>query len=125
MKYLTNYIEEAQSKALKDAGAFFAFSYKQFEEQQKPDTKYNSLGAGLFCPVDNAKSLVKELDRVHKAGIEQDIAENGITNIIKRELANHEAYYTGDIDSTKDALSAYNIPNEKILTIFKQEYAKQ
>jgi len=39
MKYLTNYIEEEQTEALNRAGAFFAFSDKQFDEAKKEGVK--------------------------------------------------------------------------------------
>jgi len=121
MKYLINYIEEAQTKAFEKAGAFFAFSDKQFEEQKKEGVKYSHIGAGLICPKENCKSLVKALGVIHKAGMEQDLKENTKEGVIKRELANHEAYYTGSIESTFDALEPYGITAEEILTVFRKE----
>ena len=119
MKYLRDYIEEGQTKAITKAGAFFAFSDKQFDEASKAGIKYVNLFAGLVCPKDTAKQLLVELEEVNEAGIKQDIAENGTEGVVKRELENHEAYYTGDISSTVDALSLYQIPLEDIKRIFK------
>ena len=82
------------------------------------------MGAGLVAPEKSAKDLINALDQVIENGIKQDITENGKENIIIRELANHEAYYTGDIESTEDAKS-YNFTREDILTIFNQERIKQ
>lgn len=121
MKYLINYIEEAQTKAFNKAGAFFAFSDKQFDEQKKEGVEYSHIGAGLICPKENCKSLVEALGAIHKAGMEQDLKENTKEGVIKRELANHEAYYTGSIDSTFDALEAYGITAQEILTVFRTE----
>jgi hypothetical protein len=128
MKYLSNYIEEAQTKVMREYGAFWAFSDEQFKEQKAEDLKaeeYTHLFAGLMCPKDNAKSLLDGLDEVVQKGIQQDIEENGKDNIIKRELANHEAYYSRSIESTEEALKGYNFTREDILKIYKEEYPKQ
>lgn len=119
MKYLSDYISAGQTKALDKAGAFFAFSNKQFDEVKKEGVKYVDMGLGMICPKETAGQLVIDLDNVLKTGIEQDIAENGIDNIIKRELNNHEAYYTGDITSTVEALGAYPVTKEQILSIYR------
>lgn len=114
MKYISDYIQDAQTQAFKDAGAFFAFSNKQLDEQKEPGITYTAMFAGLVCPVDNAKELVTALGDIHDAGIAQDIEENGIKGIIHRELANHEAQITNDIEDTFDALEQYGITREAI-----------
>ncbi|MCK9370253.1 hypothetical protein M0R04_10135 [Candidatus Dojkabacteria bacterium] len=121
MKYLQDYMQEAQTKALEKAGAFFAFSNKQFDEQKKDRIKYSNCGMGMICPSENVKTLLDELDRAYKNGIEKDIAENGYTNIVKRELNNHEAYYTQDITDTCNALGDYPITKENIYKVFKNK----
>jgi len=120
MKYLCNYIEDAQTKAFKEAGSFFAFSNKQFEEQHKKGIRYMDLGCGLFCPVKNAETLLNKLDNIAKAGIKQDIKENTIKGVIIRELANHEAYYTGDITSTLDALEDYKVTRNQVIEVYNE-----
>ena len=124
MKYLSDYTQEAMTKALNKAGAFFAFGDKQFKEQQKKDIKYISLDAGLICPKNTANELVKELNNTVTQGIKQDIKENGKRAIIKRELANYETYYTGDITDTVDALKDYKFTAQEILKIFRVEQSK-
>lgn len=122
MKYLSHYVQDAQTELLNKLGAFFAFSQKQFDEQKKEGVVYISVsGLGVIAPKDNAQELVDGLGNIHKLGIQQDIAENGIENIIKRELNNHEAYYTWSINDTVDALSAYGITREQVREIFNQE----
>lgn len=121
MKYLSHYISEGQTKAFNECGAFFAFSDKQFAEGKKEGVKYVSLGGGMLCPKENASKLVEQLTAVHKSGVEQDIAENGIDGIIKRELANHEAYYTGDISSTVEALQMYDIATADVARVYNAE----
>ena len=114
MKYLTNYIEDAQTEAFRKAGAFFAFSNDQFDEAKVEGVKYVSVGAGLICPKPNVESLMKSLDETHKAGIAQDIAENGKKAIIHRELGNHEYSITWSIQDTSYALEGYDITDEEI-----------
>lgn len=118
MKYLNDYTQEETTKAFEKAGAFFAFSDKQFEEKKKEGIKYMSCGAGLICPELTAKQLMKDLDDVEKNGIKQDLEENGPEKIIARELRNHEAFYTGDISSTMDALDGYGFSKEKIVEVY-------
>ena len=124
MKYLSEYLEEGQTAAFKKAGAFFAFSDKQFKEQYTEGIKYVSLGRGMICPEDTATTMLAELDTVIKTGLAQDVSDNGIDAIIVRELANHEAYYTGDIENTVDALESYNIPDGLIAEIYHREAPK-
>lgn len=114
MKYLSDYINNAQTEVFNKHGAFFAFSNKQFDEKKQNGVKYVSLGAGLICPVNNAKQLNTDLNAVWDAGIKQDLAENGIKAIIHRELANHECQITGDYSEVIDKLSAYGITSEQI-----------
>ena len=125
MKYLSDYISTGQSEAIARAGGFFAFSQEQFDKEAKKDKKYTSLGLGLICEKDKAKQLIEDLDNVIKKGIKQDLKENGKKAIIKRELYNHEAFYTWDWTSTKEALTGYGITDEEIKEVFKEEANKQ
>ena len=125
MKFLSDYTQAAQTKMFKEQGVFFAFSKKQFEEGCKEigatkDNKVTSLDNGIFCFSKNVDKVISEFERIQKEGINQDIEENGIKGIIERELSNHEAYYTRDIESTVDALEDYpGITAEEILAVFK------
>ncbi len=124
MKYLSDYTDEATSTALNTHGGFFAFSNKQFNEKKKDGVKYVSLYGGLIAPKENVKQLLKDIDKAHADGIKQDIAENGIKAIIMRELANHEAQLTQDIEPTVFALSEYPITEADIQSHWK-EYFQQ
>ena len=123
MKYLKDYMSARQTVALNKAGAFFAFSQKQFDEQKKPNVTYVNGPMGLICPKDTFSTLLKELETIYKESIAEDLAENGAKAIIIRELNNHEAYYTGDIESTVDTLTDYPYPItiENIQKIFKDK----
>jgi len=120
MKYLSNYTEEAQTKLFDECGAFFAFGQKQLEEKKVSDVEYVSLGHGLICPKANVKVLSDGLDNIQEKGIKQDIAENGKSAIIHRELANHEAQITMSISDTIGALDGYGFTTEEIEAEFKK-----
>ncbi|EDK30745.1 hypothetical protein VSWAT3_25719 [Vibrionales bacterium SWAT-3] len=118
MKYLSHYIQDKQTQAFNEAGAFFAFSTKQFDEAKKEGVKYASLGMGLICPVDNAKQLMTSLDSIAQEGIAEDIEENGKKSIIRRELFNHECFYTNDICDCVEKLEGYGISYDEVYEVF-------
>jgi len=124
MKTLNSYVSEATTQLFDKHNAFFAFSNKQFDEQCIEGVEYVSTDLGLICPKENVKQLMEELEAIHTKGVAQDIEENGVINIIKRELANYETYYTGDISDCVDALKSYNISREQILEVYKIEAPK-
>lgn len=126
MKYLSQYMESKQTEAFRKAGAFFAFSDKQFEEGAKgrPKTDYTHAGAGMICPKDTIETLLTELDTIYKDSIEQDIAENGLEAIIRRELNNHEASYTGSTEDTERALRDYPVTADDIRKVFHNKNYK-
>ena len=114
MKYLSDYTKEATTELLKDTGAFFAFSNKQFDEQKQEGVTYCRLNSGTICPKANAQKLVEGMKSVFEAGIKRDLAENGKKGIIHRELGNHEYCITLDITDTSGALSGYGITDDEI-----------
>lgn len=119
MKYLSEYTEKDISKALKDNGAFFAFSDKQFNESATlPRDSYVSCGAGLICPRENTEKLAESLKKAHDKGIAQDIKENGLNAIVRRELNNYECYYTGDITDAVEVLEQYGLTREQVAKVF-------
>lgn len=127
MKYLQDYIQEAQSNCFKQYGVFFAFSGKQFEEQKDPDiptSDYVHTGMGMYLPEKNAKKCLEKLSHIVMDGVKQDMKENGKENIIRRELYNHEAFYTGDIESTLEALELYPITKDEVRKVFDDEQNK-
>lgn len=96
MKYLSEYMQDAQSALFEKTGSFFAFGQKQFEEKAKPGIKYVDLGAGLICPKETAKELTIGLDEIYVNAIKQDVEENGAEKIIRREYFNHETQISCD-----------------------------
>ena len=127
MKYLSDYMEQAQTEVFEKYGVFFAFSKEQFQEGVKKvganeNNKVCDFGGGMYGLSKNAKAIVEALDNIRKDAIAQDIAENGIENIISRELGNHEAQITGSIADTVDALEGYGISKEQIAKYYREVY---
>tara|TARA_R110002096_G_C14564640_1_gene720147 strand:- start:412 stop:807 length:396 start_codon:yes stop_codon:yes gene_type:complete len=114
MKYLNDYIKESTATAQKKNGVFFAVSNKQFDEQANKDIKYVQLYGNLICPKDNVKQWLQDFEKCVDNGIKQDIKENSVKGIIKRELSNHEYQYTMDLSYTIDALENYPITKDEI-----------
>lgn len=121
MKYLSEYINAPLSQLFEDTRSFFAFGQKQFDEAKVEGETYVALGAGLICPKETVEQFAKGYAEIVKNGIAQDLAENGKKAIIHRELNNHEAGYTGEIDDTVDALDGYGITREEVQAEW-QEY---
>lgn len=125
MKYLGDYTEKKTSALFKKLGAFWAFSDAQFEESAKKNVQYASVFGGLIAPKENIPTLLIELKVIQEEGRELDIKENGIENIIKRELYNHEAFYTWEYQDVIDKLKPYKITPEQIRTVFLEECKNQ
>ncbi|EGQ8923949.1 hypothetical protein ACN930_002226 [Vibrio parahaemolyticus] len=119
MKYLSDYTQQPQTALFDELGAFFAFSNKQFDESKKKGVEYVSLGMGMIVPKNNARELVSRLDEIQKEGIKQDISENGKEAIIRRELFNHECFYTNDICDCVEKLEEYGYSYDDIYQIFQ------
>lgn len=99
------YFDNEFEKALKQHGAFFAFSEEQFNRSKVDGIKYvrfTDIG-GLICPKDNAQKLYNEINEIIKTSKKMNIEKHGINYIIDYELENYEAYYTRDYND------AYNM----------------
>lgn len=125
MKYLTHYSQQGVTDLLNKYGAFFAFSDSQLNEHKKEGVEYVSCGMGLICPKEFAMNMMKGLKENAEKARAEDIAENGKENIIIRELANHEAYYTGDIEQTYDAVKSYGFTEDEVLKVFYSQIKLQ
>lgn len=120
MKTLTDYTNKAISDLLDKFGAFWAFSNEQFNEKKKEGVTYVNCGMGLVAPKDNANAVVKGLKAISNDGRVKDLAENGRDKVIERELYNYEAFYTGDIQDTVDALASYGITADEVNTVYQR-----
>jgi hypothetical protein len=118
MKYLSEYMEDAQTRAFNKYGAFWAFGTKQFEERRQPEVNYCNMGAGLICPVETAQNLADELRLIHRAAIVQDVEENGARGIISREYFNYETQVTCDRTNLMESM-------EKYMEIFPEQFTQE
>ena len=124
MKYLQDYINEAQTKLFDKYGVFFAFGEEQWDDQVNPElTKadYFHITAGMYCPKENTNDFLTDHAKVVAQGRHNDIAENGLNAIVRRELNNYECYYTGDIEDAVEALKGYPVNKEDVLKIYRDK----
>ena len=106
MKYLTEYFDAEFSALLKEVGAFYAFSGKQFDESSKAGVQYSNLSTGLICPKGKEKYLLDNMYKIVQNAIVKDYEENGI-KIIEREYFNHETQISMDYQPALDELKPY------------------
>lgn len=125
MKSLSSYTQNRMTQIFEEHGVFFAFSKKQFEEGCKPGLKYVAGGGGMFIPEGKVNVVTEALNNIVAEGIQQDIAENGIENIIRRELNNYECLYTGRYKDAAAALVDYGITEDQVLAVFDRMYDEQ
>lgn len=125
MKTIPEIKKEQENKMtgiIKDCGVFFAFSNQQFDENKTPlieGDKYVSMGAGGYLPksqVENYLSSMKGLDKWYKAEIKANKARKAH---ILYELNNHEAYYTGSIETTLECLGT-DYTEAEVLAVYRE-----
>ena len=130
MKFLQDYMEKRQSAAVTEAKGFYAFNDDQVKEElaKYPGLKIEdltSLGVGLICEKSRAKKLIEDLCTIAEEAMQQDVKENTLEGVIVRELNNHEAYYTGDIESTWYAIQSYpGIKQDYVEKLFRNKKYK-
>lgn len=118
MKYLSDYMRDAQTELLNKLGAFFAFGDEQFKEKRVEGVEYQQMASGLIVPKENALAVWEGFETILNNAIAQDIAENGKEAIIRRELFNHECFLDGEIARAIDALEMYKFPKEEIIAMY-------
>ena len=99
---------------IKKHGAFFCFSTEQFTEQREEGVSYVALDGGLCVPVKAQDELVADIGKAAVQAVLDDKQTSTNKEIIWRELSNHEAQYSGCIDSTVEALQGYEITREDV-----------
>jgi hypothetical protein len=129
MKYLSEIMEKRQSELFKNKKVFFAFSGEQFKEGIKKsnltkETKMVNMGQGMFCPSENVKEVIDQMDLIYKESIAEDMRQ-GKGKVILRELYNHECFYTGDITDCIEKLSDYPITEEEIKNVYFKNYKNE
>lgn len=119
--------EKKQSALFKEVGLFWAFSNKQFDENKTPlreGEKYIRIDGGGFMPAGNWDAFEKGLDEIHKWYNDTIKSGNLRREHIVYELANHEAWYTGDIEDTLAALGP-DYTAEEVRKVFNEEAVNQ
>jgi hypothetical protein len=125
MKDFRSYYDKNFSQLLKEVGGFFAFNEDQIKKGIKPGKNYTRFsGMGLFIEREYADTFLDRLEALTSAAIANDKKHNTDEEIIDRELINHEAWYTGTISDTVDALSGYGYTKEQIKTVHRAGYRK-
>lgn len=116
--------EEKLSEIFKKNGVFFAFSNEQFAQNKTPlkeGEKYVSMGAGGYLPKGNASSYMEDFKNLQK-WYKDEVRNNKLRiELIKYELDNHEAGYTGSIDETLDALGP-EYTREEVRKVYSEYY---
>ena len=111
-----------------ECNVFFAFSNQQFEEGKKLNPvgegeKYTRIPGGGFLPSAKSMDFKKGIEEIHNWYTEQLKQPELRRANIAYELANHEAYYTGEIDQTMDALDESHT-EEEVWAVYKEECKK-
>ena len=122
MKRLSDYTKKRQTELFNECGAFFAFNVQQLKKHKKQNVKYVLLADSLICDKKHKQKLINGLNEIQAQSINQDLEENGVKDIIWRELANYESQITMDITDTVEALKDYNITKERILQEWKEYF---
>ena len=99
--------DTASSKLIEETGMFFAFSQNQFDESKTPlaeGDKYMVLGSGTYIPERNFEKYMEGSTKILQDFTKAVDANNLREEYIAYELANHEAWYTYEIEDTKSRL---------------------
>tara|TARA_R100001443_G_scaffold40029_1_gene53402 strand:+ start:129 stop:539 length:411 start_codon:yes stop_codon:yes gene_type:complete len=128
MKYLSEILEERQTKLFNKHAVFFAFSNEQFKKgiekcNLKKGEKVVDLGSGMFCPKVSASKFIKDHRVLIAKAIQEDLKQ-GREAVILRELSNYECFLTGNIDDCVSALEDYKIKEEEISKVYRKNYKK-
>jgi hypothetical protein len=119
--------EDQISALINSTGMFFAFSTEQFNENKTPlkeGEKYVSIGMGAYIPKGNVDSYISGIEAIGKA-YRAAVKNNKLRyKEIAYELNNHEAYYTGDITDTLEALGS-DYTHDEVMIVFYKEREKQ
>lgn len=121
--------EQEQQKILfNNCGLFWAFSDEQFQANKTPlqdGEKYVSIGAGGYLPkskIEMFQTGMKEISNWYKSETKKNKALK--VDLIRYELSNHEAYYTGSIEDTLSALGS-GFTAKEVWAVYNKEYSLQ
>ena len=110
-------------KSIMNVTYFFAFSNEQFKENKTPlkGEKYVRLQRNGFIPQGNIKMYKDKLEKWDE--LKEKLYKENTTPYqeIAYHLANHECFYTGDIDVVVGLLSE-KYSYEEVYKVYKEEF---
>jgi len=123
---LNKEVQNKLSEIIEDCGVFFAFSEKQFEEgaKGKPKSDFTNIGMGGIVPKKNAAKYEKQSDKLTQ-WYTDEVKKLNPVDVIRYELNNHEAYYTGDIEDTFDVVKGFGYTREQVRKVFRNKKLKE
>lgn len=118
--------EAKYSSILNDLGVFFAFSEDQFDTKKVDGVTYVSGYYGECIPKENVQEYIermKELVVETKKSFTENIE---LDQYITYQLANHEAFYTGEINDAMYAVLGYfpDVTEEDMWRVYRTEWDK-
>ena len=119
--------EQRTTETLKKYGVFWAFSNQQFEENKTPLQewdKYVSIGMGGYMPKSKVNEFLDAMEADKKWYKNAIKSQKLRKQEIAYELANHEAYYTGDISDTMEALGK-DYTEAEVFEVYRAERKKR
>lgn len=120
--------QDRQTVLFDNCGLFWAFSNQQFAANKTPlqeGEKYVSIGGGGYLPKSKFPDFengMKEISKWFKSETKQNKAMR--VDLIKYELSNYEAYYTGEITDTLNALGK-GFTAKEVWAVYNKEYPLQ
>jgi hypothetical protein len=120
--------ETAQTELFKQVRLFWAFSNQQLEEGKKQinyqeGEKLVHIGGGGYIPKSNVDTFLNGLETINKA-YKEGVKQNKLRpKLIAYQLANHECYYTGDIQPALMALGN-DFTEEEVRQVYRKEFKK-
>jgi hypothetical protein len=120
--------ETAQTELFKQVRLFWAFSNQQLEEGKKQinyqeGEKLVHIGQGGYMPKANVDTFLNGLETINKA-YKEGVKQNKLRpKLIAYQLANHECYYTGDIQPALMALGN-DFTEEEVRQVYRKEFKK-
>lgn len=124
---LKNQKQEKVSQLITECGMFFAFSTEQFEKNKTPlkdGEKYVRMFGGGFMPKGNLEQWVegsKAIELWYRGEMKNEKMRRAN---IAYELSNHEAFYTGNISDTLEALGE-DYTYEEVRKVYFEELKNQ
>jgi hypothetical protein len=114
-------VQDKLTKITDDLKVFFAFSESQLNEglEKIGEKRENltSIGMGGFIPKYNVKKYIEETSKLNEWFV-KEVKKLNPNEVIRYELNNYEAYYTGDISTAYEVLKDYGFTREDVLNVF-------